>query len=317
MSNPPSPLFSPALSGYFPWSFPPVLIYGHLTTIQTLSSSFTQYSMYTLYRIAIVPLSLMLTARLSRTSHSVATLSSSLIATLNLLIATSRSGVRVTWESIVCGVFSSFFVALYPILLIRTHRKLVSSLIPQGDLLMAYSPPLHAVDTPSHHHHHHLPPHHHHHHQGTAHTTPPPTSTTATREDTRATWQLLHYISLLTLLLLFPLVLLSGEVGDISRNCYFLDVPFFWFLVVSSSLLSTVVLISSFLFAHATSPLMASFTFVPRSAFMLFILSAPRFGLPVHTWVGIGLCALSCAWFVGVRIKEGALGEGRRGRTGI
>lgn len=283
---------------------PLAIVFFAMVLLSNLSFSYTTYSMYTLYRIGIVPLSIFLTARLTRSSHSIGTLSSSLTATLNLLIATSQSGVRVTWESIVSGIFSSVFVALYPILVLRTHRRLVSSLVPQGDLLTAYSPPVHAVRSRRHRRHSHdFPP-----------DTDDPFTTTVNaasshspKEDTIATYHMLHYTSLLSTLILLPITLLSGEVGDISRNCYFLDLPFFWFLMVSSALLATAVFVTTVLFAQATTtPVTVSFVgSVPPSVFLLWILSAPSFRLPVHTWVGLALCAGSCLWFMAGALRSG------------
>ena len=260
--------------------------------------------MYTLYRIGIIPLSIFLTARLTRSSHSIGTLSSSLTATLNLLIASSQSGVRVTWESIVCGIFSSLFVALYPVLVLQTHRRLVSSLVAQGDLLTAYSPPVHAARSRRRH----------------SHDFPPDTddpfttigvaSSHSPKENTIATYHILHYTFLLSTLILLPITLLSGEIGDISRNCYFLDLPFFWVLMVSSALLATVVFVTTVLFAQATTtPLTVSFVgSVPPSVFLLWILSAPSFRLPVHTWVGLALCTGSCLWFMAGALRSGSGG---------
>lgn len=229
--------------------------------------------MYTLARMGIVPLSLLLTATISRTSHSVAILSSALTATLNLLIASSRAGVRVTWESIVAGVFSSLFVAIYPILLLSTYRNLRASLTPQGDLLAEASPGAETSDT------------------------------TATREGTRAAWQLLHYTSSFSILFITMIVLISGEISHISRNCYFLDVPFFWFVILQSGLQSGFVFLCTILLTVATSPLTVSFLFIPRSAFQLVILS--HFKMPVYCWVGIGMCWLSSLWFLLTRRREG------------
>lgn len=241
--------------------------------------------MYHLARIGIVPLSLMLTASLNRTSHSVATLSSSLTATLNLLIATTRSGVRVTWESIVAGVFSSIFVALYPIFIIRTHRKLVSSLTRSG-VPLTESPPSGST--------------------AVADAAPP-----SVREDARATWQMMHYTSLLSILMLLPIVLLSGELGLISRNCYILDLPFSWFIGSASSLAGWSVFVLTIIMTRTTSPLSTTFLIVPRSAVQLVIFS--RLKLPVYSWVGVALCLLASGWYAVVRRRKSRSSAGGGG----
>ena len=224
--------------------------------------------MYMLARIAVVPLSLLLTAVLLRQSHSIQTLSSSLIAMLNLLMATISPG-RVTWESIVAGVFSSLFVALYPIVLLRAYRQLVSDLVPQGDLLGASDDDANA----------------------------------GTKEETRAYWRILHYTSLLSIAVLVPIVLISGEVQQLRRNCYFLDVPWFWFLMLCGGIGSWAVFSSFLLLIKATSPLTATFVSIPRSAFQLMVLS--RFSMQAHSWVGVSLCWASCVWYLLVRRWEG------------
>ncbi len=210
-----------------------------------------------------------------RSSHSVSTLSSTLIAVLNLLMASISPGARVTWESIVAGAFSSVFVALYPIVLLRTFRCLVADLVPQGDLL-------------------------------TGHTSAPGDEAAGTKEETRAYWRTLHYTSILSVMILSPVVVLSGELSNIRRNCYFLDVPFFWFLMGCGAVGGWSLYVSMLLLVKATSPLTATFLTVPRSAFQMVVL--PPFGLPVHSWVGVALCWLSSVWFLFVKRGEVSLG---------
>ena len=187
---------------------------------------------------------------------------------LNLLMATISPG-RVTWESIVAGVFSSLFVALYPIVLLRAYRQLVSDLVPQGDLLGASDDDANA----------------------------------GTKEETRAYWRILHYTSLLSIAVLVPIVLISGEVQQLRRNCYFLDVPWFWFLMLCGGIGSWAVFSSFLLLIKATSPLTATFVSIPRSAFQLMVLS--RFSMQAHSWVGVSLCWARCVWYLLVRRWEG------------
>lgn len=228
--------------------------------------------MYMVSRIAVVPLTLILTAILLRQQHSIQTMSSSTIATLNSLMTSIRPGERDPWESVVAGVFSSLFVALYPILLLRSYRQLVSDLVPQGDLLSV-------TDT---------------------HT---PTINTGTKEETRAYWRVLHYTSSMTIAMLIPFVVLSGELQKIHRNCYFLDVPWFWFLMSCASLGGFAVFSSFLLLIKATGPLTANFVSLPRSVFQIVVLSKGR--MPAHSWVGAGLCVLSCVWYAIARAREG------------
>jgi hypothetical protein len=230
-------------------------------------------------------MTLLLTALMSRTTHSVPTLSSTLVLTFNLLIASLRSSERVIWESIVAGIFSTLFSALFPILLLRTHKKLIarqsSSGVP-GDVFAAES-------------------------------TPGPNQ--GTREETRAYWQVLHYTSTLSLLFLTPLLVLSGELPNITHNCYFLDVPWFWFLCLLGGLASLAVFATALAFVRATSALTSEVVKLPRQAAQMMVLE--HFRLPVHAWVGVGLCYAGMGWYAWVRRDEGRRWEVQRiGRAG-
>jgi hypothetical protein len=248
--------------------------------------SYAALPLYSLIRIGIVPFTFILTGTLLRTTHSISTLSSALTAWLNLLIASIRTSSRVTWESIVAGIFSTLFASLYPILLDRTHKQLTAAQVPQGDLLTSFSPA----------------------HHGSSSTTAADAS--GSKQETRAYYQTLHYTSILSLALLTPMVLLSGELPNIFRNCYFLDVPWFWFVSICGGCASYAVFVSTLALVRATSPLTACFVGVPRAATQMVILAGGR--LPVHSWVGVVLCWLGSAWFLGVRREEGRRGEKRR-----
>jgi len=225
---------------------------------------------YQVARIGITPLALIFSCFLQKESFSGGTLSSALIATLNLFFASYRSNVRVTWESVVAGVFSSIFVALYPILLLRTYRLMVAGLIPQGDLLSSY---------------------------------PSSVEEASNKEETRAFYRTLHYTSLITLMLLTPIVLISGELPHIYRNIPFLDVPFFWAMMLFGGMGSWAVFSGTLLLVKATSPLTATFVNVPRSAFQLVAINL--FRVPSQSWVGVILCWISSLWFLLARRDEG------------
>jgi hypothetical protein len=247
-------------------------------TTNNLNPSYVPLTVYQLSRIGITPLALILSSIMQKDAHSTATLSSALIATLNLLFASIRHHNRVTWENILVGVFSSLFVALYPILLLRTYHIIVAGLVPQGDVLAAF-----------------------------------PTSSSAddagcgNREETRAYYRVLHYTSLLSLLMMTPIVLLSGDLPKILRNIPFLDVPFFWLMIGCGALGSFAVFVSTLLLVKTTSPLTATFIAVPRGAFQLVMLSL--FKMPAHSWVGVALCWVSSLWFLAARREEGRRGE--------
>ncbi|GME26152.1 Myo-inositol 2-dehydrogenase [Neofusicoccum parvum] len=256
---------------------PLAVVYLAKVVLSNISFAYSAQETYTLARIGVVPIALLLASSSSRSSvsaNSVSTQSSSLTAAFSLLVACIRPGVRVTWESIVAGVFSSLFVSIYPILLLRTYRNLVNDMAPQGDVLTGFT------STPG-----------------------ADESISGSREETRAYWRTLHYTSLLTLILITPIVVLSGELGNIHHNCYFLDVPFFWFLTVCGGIGAWAVFSSTLLLTKATSPLTVSFISVPRGAFQLMCLN--KFKMPVHSWLGVSFCWVASAWFLVARRDEG------------
>ncbi|KAF2626171.1 hypothetical protein BU25DRAFT_102613 [Macroventuria anomochaeta] len=237
--------------------------------LSNFSFAYAPLPVYQLARIGVTPLSLLFSCILQKDSISGSTLSAALIATLNLLFATLRSNVRVTWESIVAGVFSSFFAALYPILLLRTYRTLLAALVPQDGVLSGY---------------------------------PTRSDEETNREETRAHYRTLHYTSLLSIALLTPIVLLSGELANIYHNIPFLDVPFFWLMIWCGAIGSWAVFSSTLVMVKATSPLSTTFVNVPRSGVQLMLLS--MFKMPAHSWVGVALCWASSVWFAVSRSRE-------------
>ncbi|KAJ4295117.1 hypothetical protein N0V90_007127 [Kalmusia sp. IMI 367209] len=252
---------------------PLAIIFCFKVLLSNISFAYAPLPVYQLARIPVVPFSLIFSCVIQKENHSASTLSSALIATLFLSFASYRSHQRVTPDSIVAGVFSSLFVALYPIFLLRTYRTQVANLVPQGDVLTGY--PSSADDSAS------------------------------NREETRAYYRVLHYTSLLSIMLLTPIVLFSGGIGKIVHNLPFLDLPFFWLMIWCGALGSFAVFASTLLLVKATSPLTATFIAVPRTAFQLVMLSA--FKMPSHSWTGVVLCWISCVWFLGARRDEGRM----------
>lgn len=254
---------------------PLAILYILKVVLSNLSFAYALFPIYLLSRISIIPLSLIFTSTLGRTSHSVTIWSSALAATINLIIAVHRSNVRITWESVVAGAFSTFFVALYPVQIQRTYKVFVSAIVPQGEILSGYSATAStgAVDA------------------------------SGSKEESRAIWRLFHYTSLVSILLLIPVVILSGELPDIYRNCYFADLFFPWLMMVCSGIGSWSVFFSTMVLVRATSPLTATFIFIPKAAFMLMTLE--KFKLPTYSWVGVGMCWICSAWFMIGRIREG------------
>jgi hypothetical protein len=229
-------------------------------------------------------MTLIFTSFLTRATHSIPTLSSAIIAWLNLLVASLRSRTQVTWEAVVAGIFSVLFISLYPILLVRTHKQLIAAQVGAGEVLDTFSPTRSSSRRTS--------------------------IESGSKQSTRAYYQLLHYTSLLALIILTPCLLISGELPRIFRNCYFLDVLWFWFICAIGGLAAFAVFASSLAFVRATSPLTTVFAGVPRSAIQIVVFGNAR--LPVHAWVGVALCWAGSAWYAFIRREEGRIWERRR-----
>jgi hypothetical protein len=197
-------------------------------------------------------------------------------------MASIRSRNNVTWEAIVAGVFSMLFISLYPILLQRTHKQLIAAQVKAGDVLTSFSPA----------------------------TSSRAVIESGSKQSTRAYYQLLHYTSLLSLAILSPCVIVSGELTRIFHNCYFLDVLWFWFICIVGGFAAFLVFATSLAVVRATSPLTAVFISIPRTAVQIILFSNAR--LPVHAWVGIALCWAGSAWYALVRREEGRMWEKRR-----
>jgi len=252
---------------------PCAIIFVAKVVLSNLSFAYAQLQVYVLARIGIVPLALFFTYFLGGTQHSASTISSVLIATMTLAIATvPQSNIRVIWESVATGILSSVFVAFYPVQLQRTYKALLASLVPQGALLGT----LPSSSTPD---------------------------FSGSKEEARAYWRLLHYTSLLSILLFTPIVILSGELVVVWRNCYVLDVFFHWLMVLCGGTGSWAVFWSTVALTRATSPLTTVFLFVPREAFLLPIMA--RFKMSAYAWSGIALCWASCLLFALGRRKDG------------
>jgi hypothetical protein len=226
-------------------------------------------------------MTLIITSFLTRTNHSIPTLSSALTAWLNLLIASIRSRPHITWEAVVAGIFSTLFISLFPILLQRTHKQLIAAQVQVGDVLTSFSPASSSRAMME----------------------------SGSKQSTRAYYQLMHYTSLLSLIILAPILIISGELPRIFRNCYFLDVLWFWFLCIVDGFAAFSVFATSLAYVRATSPLTAVFIGVPRSAIQIVMFGGAR--MP-HAWVGVALCWAGSAWYALVRREEGRMWEKRR-----
>ncbi|KFY12382.1 hypothetical protein V492_03919 [Pseudogymnoascus sp. VKM F-4246] len=224
------------------------IVYVLKIHLSTISYAHSELPMYVLTRIGIVPLTALADSLLKGTRHSIPLLSATLSATLNLLVGSCRSNIRVTWDSVLAGVISSFCAALFPVLLYSTYQNLSAP------------SPERARD---------------------------PTSS-------RTTYTLLHHVSLLSIMISLPFVLISGELPNIARNIYFLDRPWHWFMMLCGSLGTFCVFTSTVLLVLATSPLTTNFLTIPAYAFLIPVLA--KFRMPMYSWVGIALAFASSGW---------------------
>ena len=227
---------------------------------------------YTLSRIATVPLTLLFATMLANTAHSVQTLASAILATVALIFAVVPLPNIANRGPIIAGVFSSLLTAIYPIILLRAYKQLVSDLVPQGDALVYTKGNTYPIST-------------------------------GTKEETRAYWRILHYTSLISIVSLLPLVLFSGEVWQISKECHALSEPGFWILMLWGGALSWAVLSTTLLLVKATSPLTANFVSLPRNALQLTLLR--HSSMSSMNWAGAVLCWASSTWYLLERSKSG------------
>jgi len=248
---------------------PLAVIYSLKIVLSNLSFAFTQLQIYQLSRVCSLLLSLVFTYFFCRSqSLSVTTLSSCITMMLSLTMVSLPPGTRFAIEGLVAGIFSNIFVAAYPILLSRTYRAFLSGNPTTGDLL-GDSGLRQSHDT---------------------------------QEETRAAWKLLHYTNFLSILIIFPWLIVTGEIRDISHNCYFLDVAFFWLMVLGAGAAAWGTFVAGFLLVRAATPLTMVVTTYPRSALQTMLLLG--FKLPTWSWVGVLMCWGSSVWYALGRRRE-------------
>ncbi|KAF4624364.1 hypothetical protein G7Y89_g13807 [Cudoniella acicularis] len=113
---------------------------------------------------------------------------------------------------------------------------------------------------------------------------------------TASSRRLLSQISLVGAVIIAPVLLWSGELGHISRNCYFLNEHVFWAYILLGAICCSILLVSTVLLVQETS---ASFT-IFWSLFVN-IIQLPLFGSSkISSWqlVGLGVCLIAGLLFV-------------------
>ena len=98
--------------------------------------------------------------------------------------------------------------------------------------------------------------------------------------------------SLLAAAVLFPLLPLSGEAQDISRNCYVLSDPPFWHRMIAGIALQATGLLFYFLIASRGAPFIMTFLQVPLCSVVMAVLYHKK--LSPQGWINLSLCWVFC-----------------------
>lgn len=227
---------------------------------------------YTMIRIGIVPLTAIFTAVINRRWPSYSIVLIALSGALGLLVACIQKDMRASPIVVAGGILSSISAGLFPELLVNTYAIVLTGQV-KAEMRANHRPSTDLYHTSG-----------------------------ATPTDTRATYQLLHHLSVLSLMMLFPVVLLSGELQRIFRDSHHLGEWMHWFLLACGSLGTFAVLVTTVLLAKATSPLTVNFVGVPMCCLMVMCLAG--FKLEIYAWSGVATVVISSILFCRERIKE-------------
>jgi len=100
-------------------------------------------------------------------------------------------------------------------------------------------------------------------------------------------YRLLTHLAPLTTVLLLPVLLLSGELPDIHRNCYILDVFKFWIPVIGGMFSSFGTFIVTALLLDVAGPISLAVVGILRAGFLVLKLQNDGAGvLGWMIWVG-------------------------------
>jgi len=100
-------------------------------------------------------------------------------------------------------------------------------------------------------------------------------------------WRLLHYNTTLALILLLPIVLLSGEIGEI-KTVYFILRPKFWVIMTVTGITGFLINIATFLQIKFTTPLTSTISGTAKACTQT-ILSVIIFRNPITFTNGFGI----------------------------
>ncbi|KAG0263285.1 hypothetical protein BG011_009014 [Mortierella polycephala] len=118
-------------------------------------------------------------------------------------------------------------------------------------------------------------------------------------------WRLLHYNTAISIVLLTPLVLLSGEVSEIWENVYFLDDMGFWFLMTVTGVAGFLINTAMFLQIKYTTALTNTISGTAKSCVQT-LLAMVFYQNPITATNGFGifLSLLGSGLYSGVRYAE-------------
>lgn len=247
--------------------------------LMDLDQSRTQLPTYILFRITVIPLSLGLSIVIDHISLSILTIWSAVLAGLSLFLANVHFKHQISVGNIFLGITSSIVAALFPFLLLKTYQALCRNSALQRQLVQ--KPDLESVNIGS----------------------------LARRQNgSHVYWLTLHLTSLASTILLIPTLLLSGEVQDIYRNCYVLDIYVLWCLLAASGIMAGLALILTLLLCRAIAPVMSNLFLLPGNGLQLVLLS--KFSLMLDTWIDMAMCWLASAYLIIGTARE-AMAKGK------
>lgn len=199
---------------------------------------------------------------------------SAFLAGVSLLLAVIPSQRQIALGNLILGVLSSVFVALFPVLLLRTYDVFGSALKFQRQIASR-------LDTES----------------GSG------AIPLRIQDELRVFWWILRLTAMVSTALLAVILLFSGELPDIISNCYVLDMKSLWCSIWGSGMLTGTIIILTFLLARRTSAAVATFLFVPESGLEIAILN--HFSLALSNWTDIIMCWLSTSYFIFEKGRDG------------
>lgn len=195
---------------------PLAIIYSGKIVLSSLAFGFTQLQIYQLSRTPSLLLCIGFTYFFNSTyqSLSVTTLSSCITMVCSLaVLSVGSQGVRFAKEGFIAGIASTVFVAAYPVILTRTWRSWSQARTEDNR---------------------------------------PTSGPELEREEARSAWKLLHYVNFCAMVGVGLLALLSGEIRDIGRNCYILDVAWFWIMAALAGLAAWATFVCGFLLVRVS-----------------------------------------------------------------